>query len=169
VQINLRELTAAKQEVRLTASLPVDHIVKQHSGLEASGLLMADITALTKFDSVNVTGKLVVPVELVCSRCLTRYCQSLRIPFHESFTKNPDEANQDDEDIVVVTEDRVDLVPYIEEAVLLAFPMAPVCEEECKGLDPVTGSNLNVYPAEKPPERIDPRLAALADFFNKSE
>lgn len=43
----------------------------------------------------------------------------------------------------------------------LALPIKPLCSEECRGLCPVCGNNLNVQQCSCPTEKGDPRLAAL--------
>lgn len=168
--INLRDLAAKANPVRLTESFPIDSLLpeKEQEAVPA-GPLQVDVTASASAGLVKVTGELTLPMEFTCSRCLSRYCRTLRIPFREAFTQNPDKARDEEEDIQLVADDRVGLKPFFEEAVLLELPYVPVCEEACKGLNQETGENLNAYPSERQAERIDPRLAALADFFSKSE
>lgn len=169
MQINLRDLAAKKSQIRLTESFSLEKLL-QEKGAVPAGPLHVDVTATASAGLVEVVGELTLPMEYACSRCLCRYCQTLRIPFREAFTQNPEKAKNEEDEIHLVTEDRVELAPYFEEAVLLELPYVPVCEEACQGLNQETGENLNVYPSVRAPERIDPRLAALADFFsNKSE
>ena len=52
------------------------------------------------------------------------------------------------------------------EQVLLATPVKLVCREDCKGLCPHCGSNLNVEPCNCQ-QPSDPRWAALSDLKNK--
>ncbi|MOA30578.1 hypothetical protein D3C78_1516790 [compost metagenome] len=71
----------------------------------------------------------------------------------------------EDEDLQIVTEDRVDLRPYVEESFLLSLPYSAVCSDSCKGLCPNCGTDLNVEQCSCDTEVIDPRLAGLKDFF----
>jgi len=168
MQINLRDLAAKKHQIRLNESVSMEHLLREREAIPA-GPLQTDVTATALAGVAEVTGELQLPMEFVCSRCLSRYCQTLRIDFREAFTQNPDQAKDEEDEIHLVHDERVELQPYFEEAVILAVPYAPVCEDSCKGLNPETGENLNVYPAEQTTERIDPRLAALADYFNKPD
>ncbi|NMA14219.1 MAG: DUF177 domain-containing protein [Clostridia bacterium] len=43
--------------------------------------------------------------------------------------------------------------------------MKTLCREDCKGLCPICGSNLNIKQCRCERESIDPRLAALKNFF----
>lgn len=58
----------------------------------------------------------------------------------------------------------IDLDPILREQVLLALPMDAVCREDCKGLCPQCGQNLNEKKCGCDPKVIDPRLAALKNF-----
>ncbi|HEX4620364.1 MAG TPA: DUF177 domain-containing protein, partial [Myxococcaceae bacterium] len=55
----------------------------------------------------------------------------------------------------------IDLDPILREQVLLALPMNVVCREDCKGLCPSCGKDLNEGPCPCEPRAVDPRLAAL--------
>jgi uncharacterized protein len=123
-----------------------------------------------------VDGKLSFDVAMPCSRCLKTVDSKLDVPFHEVFVKT-DKAvvqedeyefeEEDDDDILYVTEDKVDLMPYVIEYVLLSLPFAPLCDDACIGLCPVCGTDRNVEPCSCSQEKIDPRLAGLADFFKQ--
>jgi uncharacterized protein len=58
----------------------------------------------------------------------------------------------------------IDLDPILIEQVLLALPLSVVCREECKGLCPVCGQELNERECGCERKVPDPRLAALKDI-----
>jgi uncharacterized protein len=55
----------------------------------------------------------------------------------------------------------IDLSEAVRQYMLLALPMKPLCREECAGLCPSCGHNLNLGPCGCPPSDIDPRFAPL--------
>jgi uncharacterized protein len=55
----------------------------------------------------------------------------------------------------------VDLTPLVYEQVLLALPTRPLCAEECRGLCPQCGANLNTGQCACTADSGDPRLAIL--------
>jgi uncharacterized protein len=55
----------------------------------------------------------------------------------------------------------IDLDPILREQLLLALPGYPVCKEDCKGLCPVCGANLNDRECGCDPHVPDPRWAGL--------
>lgn len=70
------------------------------------------------------------------------------------------EVREEDLDVFPFDGERIDLEPLFREQFVLAVPYAPLCREDCKGLCPQCGTDLNsgTCSCEKP---IDPRLAAL--------
>ncbi len=58
----------------------------------------------------------------------------------------------------------IDLDPILREQLLLALPMNVVCSEDCQGLCPMCGQNLNEKKCGCVRTVVDPRLAALKDI-----
>lgn len=61
----------------------------------------------------------------------------------------PDEVN---DDIYHYTGDHLELAPMLREQVILAAPMHPLCQEDCLGLCPRCGKDLNSGPCHCPVE-----------------
>ena len=84
---------------------------------------------LERFEkSILIQGSLRLPLDCECARCLKPYPHALSL---ESWTCH---LALEGEEKVKVTNDCVDLTPYIREDILLAFPQHPLCGPECKGL-----------------------------------
>lgn len=124
----------------------------------------------------TVSGEALVP----CSRCLTAFSVPLNVSFDEEFVQGEpgaeDAADDDDEELGVertVTYyqgDEIDLSDPLRENVLLELPMQPLCDEDCKGLCPTCGSNLNTETCQcTEATTVDPRLAALKDLLRKPD
>ena len=60
--------------------------------------------------------------------------------------------------------DFIDLTPIICEQIILQIPIKPLCSEECKGLCPHCGINMNVASCSCHLEFVDPRLAVLKNI-----
>jgi uncharacterized protein len=105
-----------------------------------------------------VRGALVTNVGTICSRCLCGFDQDLSIEFAEEFLL------QRDEGAFIIDEYRqIDLSEVARQYTLLAEPMKPLCREDCAGLCPHCGRNLNQEACACIRE-IDPRLAVLASL-----
>jgi len=77
---------------------------------------------------ILVQGSLRLPLACECVRCLKPFQQQMAL---EDWTCHlPLEGDEK----IEVTNDVVDLTPYVREDILLAFPQHPLCEPECRGL-----------------------------------
>ncbi len=102
-----------------------------------------------------------------CSRCAEEYTFGLDQPF--TFVLTPRAANDaaagelsaDDLAFSYYEGEEIDLTPLVQEQIILALPTRPLCGEECRGLCPRCGANLNSGPCGCPAPAGDPRLAVL--------
>ena len=64
-------------------------------------------------------------------------------------------------DVEVYGGKSIDLSPAVREQILLALPPSPLCTEDCKGLCPTCGKDLNEGDCGHRPANVDPRWQAL--------
>lgn len=107
-------------------------------------------------DGLLATGTVEGAWEGPCRRCLRPVQGDLRVGFQELF-----EAQPRDGETYRLGHDFVDLEPLAREALTLDLPLAPLCEEDCRGLCPTCGADLNAGDCDCPPAAGDPRWAAL--------
>jgi uncharacterized protein len=81
--------------------------------------------------SVTVTGAITAEWTGECRRCLAAIEGSLETSVKEIFESRPVEG-----ETYPLEGDRVDLEPMVRDAVLLALPLAPLCQEACAGPEP---------------------------------
>lgn len=105
----------------------------------------------------RITGEAVAS----CRRCLTETKVQVDDEAHYIFA-HPDPETADDPDVYTIEERAVelDLRPALREEWLLAAPKYALCREDCKGLCPTCGADLNQGPCECPPVH-DARWDAL--------
>lgn len=116
----------------------------------------------------RLVGSVRTTLELGCSRCVEPY----RLPVASSFDLRylpmseasvaPEVAvPEDDLETSYYTDDQIDLNELMREQFYLALPMKPLCREDCRGLCPQCGTNLNTGTCDCAPVWEDPRLAPL--------
>jgi uncharacterized protein len=93
-----------------------------------------------------------------CFRCLTDAELQLSLHLREYQATKPE---SDDECTEYLADDRLDLSAWARDAIALALPDQILCRDDCAGLCPVCGKDLNAEPHEHVDERTDPRWAAL--------
>ncbi|HEY4745186.1 MAG TPA: DUF177 domain-containing protein [Desulfuromonadaceae bacterium] len=149
------------------------------AGIQANGEctftapVLTDIIAAREFDHIRVSGGVSTRIELVCSRCLVAYEAPLASAFTIYFRKaaSPDLGEEEEtelaeEDLVSATYsgDEIDLTHEIEEQVAMEIPLKPLCSEECKGLCPVCGTDMNRGSCSCQQEQTSFKFSALKDF-----
>ena len=96
-----------------------------------------------------------------CFRCLGDAELPLSLRLREYQATKP----EGDEDRTEYLEnDRVDLSAWARDAIALALPEQILCRNDCAGLCPVCGKDLNAEPHEHTEERLDPRWAKLSEL-----
>lgn len=103
-----------------------------------------------------------------CSRCLASVEEpiaadlELLITTHAS-TPEPGEVELEEEELGLVSlkDDVLDLRPLLLEQLQLNIPMRPLCREDCAGLCPNCGADLNRGPCGCKESEVDPRWQAL--------
>ncbi|UHA73986.1 YceD family protein [Paenibacillus sp. 481] len=167
---HFRDVSAKGHEPIVRETFAADTIVRDRSDIRAIKPVDVELTAKAEDDGlIDVQGQLTATAELTCSRCLVPHTETYVIPFHEQFklTDSTDLPLDDEGDVIYVTDDRVDLTPFVEEALFVHLPLTSFCDESCKGLCATCGTNRNEQSCDCSNERIDPRLAGLKDFFKK--
>ena len=113
---------------------------------------------------IYVTGKLDSSVEGECARCLAPARMPIEIEMDELFYHPPQTAPQGE--FAVGEDGFIDLAPLVRQMSLLAIPMQPFCQEDCKGLCADCGQNLNKGNCQCEVDAIDPRLSVLRDLLD---
>ncbi len=102
-----------------------------------------------------------------CARCL----KPLDIPVAlrvERPMADSVENEEDSEEILLLENGTVDLDEVARETVVLEAQMSYLCREDCAGLCPRCGADLNEGPCGCPPE-VDERFAGLAELLGRGE
>ncbi len=118
--------------------------LEEEQGIRSVESLHYDLVARVVSGGVVVRGHVEARMELQCGRCAEFF--STLLADSDFLRDYPLREGQQELD---VTED-------LREAVLLRLPPHPVCGEECRGLCPRCGKNLNEGPCTCPPEEEPP-------------
>ncbi|MBA7580148.1 hypothetical protein ES708_22039 [subsurface metagenome] len=118
--------------------------------------------------SILAKGTLHTEVEVTCSRCLSLFSYPLILNIEEEYFPITDVASgaslllPEEPSCFTIDEHHVlDLTEAIRQYALLAIPMKLLCREDCAGLCPNCGHNLNQGPCDCSPREIEPRWSEL--------
>jgi uncharacterized protein len=127
-------------------------------------------------DVFRVTGRARTRLELDCSRCLEPFQAPVEaafelryVPHAENTGEGEAEIAEDDLTTAYYREGELDVIELLREQFQLALPMKPLCAEDCRGLCPDCGANLNRTECGCTPKWEDPRLAPLKGLLNRQK
>jgi uncharacterized protein len=170
--VDLRELgRRAGSMLALERTLPApDGWRVELIGVPAGAPVHLTLRLESVMEGVLVSGEVDAPVTGSCARCLEPLEDTLELDVQELFAYagSTTEATSEEDEVRHVEGDFLDLEPVVRDAVVLALPLAPVCDEDCRGLCVDCGQRLDDLPPDHTHEVIDPRWAGLADRFAPS-
>ena len=156
--VNIADLVnrpGARRRERVEGRLPGPVIVVD-SMLRTEIPVVVDVLLDWVSDGLLATGTVEGAWEGPCRRCLKPVQGRLRADVQELFEANPREG-----ETYRLGHDFIDLEPLAREALVLDLPLAPLCREDCRGLCPTCGADLNQGDCDCSPADVDPRWAAL--------
>jgi uncharacterized protein len=121
--------------------------------------ITVDVDLESVSDGILATGSVAARWRSECRRCLTDLADEARGRFQELF-----EPDARDGETFPLHHEHVDLEPLARETLLLELPLAPLCREECRGLCPTCGTDLNQGACRCAPAGRDPRWEALDEL-----
>lgn len=123
---------------------------------------------------IRLSGELAVGVELACARCLEPVPRNVSRNFELLYRPLGADAGREE---LSVTSAEAEVSYYegegllledvLREQVLLSLPLKAICRDDCKGLCPHCGKNLNLEPCGCAESLEDTRWSALKDIRSK--
>ena len=166
---------------RLTREIdaPKDLGIQGVIGVPEGAPVVLELRLESVMEGVLVTGTARATVKGECVRCLEPLEQELEAEFQEMFsypdaddrgrvTAEPADDAEEDEDMLFIEDGLFDLEPVLRDAVVLALPMQPVCQDDCLGLCSECGARLTDDP-DHHHDAVDIRWAALQGLAGSLE
>lgn len=109
-----------------------------------------------------LNGSLRATGQAECSRCLADFTCTWTVPVDIMVLRDTESDEEEGETLLILQrEGEVDLREALRECAVLAFPHAPVCREDCRGLCPTCGIDRNTGTCNCEEENYDPRWEGL--------
>jgi uncharacterized protein len=116
---------------------------------------------------LDMSGTILVTAKLKCDRCLDEYTTSMAIPFAERYREDDTEQDEEQAGLSYYQGDEIHIDQVVLENIIMAEPLKRLCKEECRGLCPHCGINLNHAVCACNHQEVDPRLAVLQQLLKK--
>lgn len=118
---------------------------------------------------LRIEGDTVIVLNIPCDRCL----EDVAVSFPLHFEKDVDMNKSEEERVRALDEQfyiegyNLDVDKLVCSEILVSWPSKVVCKEDCKGICPTCGTNLNLETCDCEPTDLDPRMAKIQEIFNK--
>ncbi len=150
---------------------PFDFFFLEEDGVNGVSEVAVDVTLTKSGHEIFAAGRAEGTVRFQCSRCLADFdldlAPEIEAPFFPHSDEPVEDEPEDEGDINYYKGETMDLFPVIHDQLLLAMPVKPLCKEDCLGLCPKCGADLNTNPCNCPRKEPDARFAALKNLKEK--
>lgn len=173
IQIPEKLLETAEME-HFESTLPLEELASGPDTYAFAGPIAWSVDVTNTGDAILVQGKSTADATTACARCLEDVAYRLEgdidgyflIGGEEVDVEEPEDMEGDEFDFLPDNR-KIDLAPLITSGLVLELPRVPLCSDDCKGLCPQCGKNLNEGPcdcAAEAPDGSEGPFAALKDF-----
>ena len=116
-----------------------------------------------KASLVRLEAEITFEFDASCDRCGTRTAKRHTLKISKSLATSIE--GEESDTIITVPDMKLDLDELIYTETVTNLPMKHLCDENCKGMCPKCGKNLNEGECGCSKKEIEPRLSALADLL----
>lgn len=124
----------------------------------------ADLHVIRFGEDIYIKGTVKTTVDMECSRCLAGYTEGIEAQIDAHFFPKEEIDEEDGGEYNFYEGETVDLYQALHDGLGLAAPLKPLCKEDCKGLCPKCGADLNTVECGCSKKEIDGRLAVLKNL-----
>lgn len=103
-------------------------------------------------------------LSVVCARCGKEFVYNEPITLEAKITDKL--ANDDEDEFVLLVDSALDIDELVRSALILELPSRYLCRDDCKGLCPKCGCDLNETACSCDMKDRDPRWNVLNDYFS---
>lgn len=135
-----------QQDIRYLSPLKIKGIIRQ--------------TAEFMTMEIHIETEVAVP----CARCLAESVYPIDIDSEVHLLASDDLSWDDEYDSFIIENDKVDLLEIANVEIIQEIPIQPLCDEDCLGLCPRCGKNLNLEECDCEPE-TDSRFDILKELL----
>lgn len=162
-------LDQAGEEIVFSGSFDLDSVMIGERKLKFNTPVFAEGILRNVGHGILAEGKYQTTIVNECSRCLDEFDQELTGKVEELFVLDTSKYSSENREVFPITNRIIDIEPAIYQLVITEIPFKPLCKNDCAGICPTCGKNLNKETHDCKEEAIDIRMSKLKDIFKKSK
>jgi uncharacterized protein len=131
-----------------------------------------DVTLSNVGSAIVALGSISAPVRATCSRCLCEFDTVIEAEVDGFYVRPGDEEGVPEEQEIepIEADSTVDIGPALVSALVLEAPFAPLHAEDCAGICPTCGADLNEGPCDcAPTSGADHPFAGLKSLLGEED
>lgn len=158
MKLDLDRTEHGRTELDVSLALKLDWTEDRPAEAQVQGTLFVQ-----NLDSrFLVNGTLQARGTSTCGRCLEDFELTWDVPVEIMVLRDVETDEGEDDSLVLrQTKGEADLTEALRECLVLAYPTATICREDCLGICPQCGSDRNRQPCSCAEDDVDPRWAGL--------
>ena len=166
MKVNISKILKVDGEsVNFTSEKNIDNVENYPDVCEFLSPVKVEGT-VTNLDGIfQVKAKGSVTAKMNCGRCLKPTTVEIPVEINENFSV----TGKEKEETETFSGDTIDISSVVGRSILIGLPMKVLCDNDCKGLCPICGKDLNKGACECDTSRIDPRFESLRSLFKLDE
>ena len=155
------------QEHPFHADAALERMTVLGDPVEFTGISV-DGTLFSSDENIVVNGAVRAEVVSQCARCLKRVVNPIDAELNALYAR---ESDPEDLDRYLYEASQVDVTEAVKDALVLALPLRYLCKEDCKGLCPKCGKDLNEGPCtcQEGEDDTNPFAALRSIVYNNEE
>ena len=162
----LRLEPGAETSVEVPVAVPAIELGGvRYAGPLSPPLARVDLTRL--LSGLLLRLRLQTTITGPCHRCLEDAAIPVAIDAREYQADQPEPGAEAEEVCDYLHGDELDVASWAADAIVLSMPHKILCREDCKGLCPNCGANLNEGPCQCPPPEPDDRWGPLRQLVDE--
>lgn len=131
-------------------------------------MIESDINLKRNGSEILLEGEVKFSLDLDCSRCFKQFTLNKNEKIYAYFIKRKPSVNAENKDLSeknvkaeYYENDTINISPVLSDTINLSLPIKPLCRNDCKGLCPFCGVDLNNNQCNCKKEKMDPRWEPL--------
>ena len=170
---------SVSQLLKSTIGTARNYVVDETADIAGDGVcrrVQGEISLMHTDRGILARGTLHTEIEITCSRCLVPFSCPLTLDIEEEYFPAVDVVSgvplsSSDEPGTFTTDEHhiLDLTKAVCQYALMTTPMKPLCREDCAGLCPHCGRNLNQESCDCLSQQVNPRWSELIKLANKGK
>ncbi len=128
MHINVRDILTEDVGYRRTYMITGEH--PSFESVQLTKDIEGEVTISRLEAGLMVQGTVLVGIQLECHRCLSAFSHPVKVSFTQIYAERPAPEHEE----LPIQDDQIDLVPLLEQEILVSLPIKLLCRPDCPGI-----------------------------------